>query len=70
MTTRRTWTAEEVAALPPVVDLVTAGAMLGIGRTLAHELARRGEFPVAVLRLGYRYRMPTAPLLTLLGLKP
>ncbi len=49
---------------------MTAGSVLGIGRTSAHELARRGVFPVKVLRLGTRYVVPVAPLLELLGLAP
>jgi hypothetical protein len=58
----------ELLALPAVVGMVTAGRALGIGRTRAFELARRGEFPVPVLRVGATYRVPTAPLLRLLGL--
>ncbi len=68
MTTRRAWTAEQVRALGVRTDLITAGSVLGIGRTSAHELARRREFPVPVLRLGTRYVVPVAPLLALLGL--
>lgn len=64
----RNWTAEEVADLPVVVDLVTAGRVLGMGRTTAYEAARRGEFPVPVLRVGRRYRVVTAHLRDLLGL--
>jgi hypothetical protein len=59
---------EELLALPAVVNLVTAARALAIGRTRAFELARRGTFPVPVLRVGVTYRVPTAPLLRLLGL--
>jgi hypothetical protein len=59
---------KELLALPAVVSLVTAARALGIGRTRAFELARRGAFPVPVLRVGLTYRVPTAPLLRLLGL--
>jgi len=48
-------------------DLTTAAAVLGIGRTLAYDLARTGEFPVRILRLGGRVVVPTADLLTYLG---
>jgi hypothetical protein len=48
---------------------VTAGEVLGLGRTKSFELARRGEFPVKVLRLGYRYVVPTAGLVRLLELE-
>lgn len=61
-------TRDELLALPAVTDLTTATRALGIGRTRAFELARRGEFPVPMLRVGVTYRVPTAPLLELLGL--
>lgn len=57
----------ELLALPVAVDLVTAGRALGLGRTKAHELARRGEFPCRVLRVGRAYRVPRAELLATLG---
>lgn len=63
-------TRDELLALPAVVDLTTAARALAIGRTRAFELARRGAFPVPVLRVGATYRVPTAPLLALLGLNP
>jgi predicted site-specific integrase-resolvase len=62
-------TRAELLALPVVVDLVTAAKALGIGRTRAFELARRGEFPVPVLRVGMTYRVPTTPLRRLLGIE-
>ncbi|MFJ5302279.1 hypothetical protein [Streptomyces sp. NPDC088350] len=61
-------TRAELLELPVVIDLVTAARALGIGRTRAFELVRRGEFPVPVLRFGTTWRVPTAPLLHLLGL--
>lgn len=64
----KTWTPREVAELPVVVDLVTAGSVLNIGRSASYELARRGEFPVAVLRVGHRYRVMTGHLRALLGI--
>lgn len=56
--------------LPPVVDVVTAAAWLGVGRTTAYRLAANGTFPVPVLRIGTSLRVPTAPLLRLLDLEP
>jgi excisionase family DNA binding protein len=61
---------EELLALPASIDLVTAARALGIGRTTAYQLARAGELPVPVLRLGVRYRVPTAALLQILGIDP
>ncbi len=66
----RHWTVEEVAALPVVIDLVTAGRVLGMGRTTAYEAVHRGDFPVPVLRIGRRYRVVTAHLRAVLGLTP
>lgn len=58
----------EVADLPVMVDLLTAGRMLGIGRTTAYKLAQAGEFPCPVVRVGGVYKVPTVGLLRLLGL--
>jgi hypothetical protein len=52
------------------VDLMTAAAALGLGRTRAYELARRGQFPCRVIRIGDTYRIPTPGLLELLGVTP
>jgi excisionase family DNA binding protein len=43
-----------------------AAALLGIGRGLAYELARRGELP-GVIRLGRRYVVSVPSLLGALG---
>ncbi len=56
----------DLAAAGATVDVVKAGRALGIGRSLTYELLRRGEFPVRVLRLGSRVRVPTADLIALL----
>ena len=60
-------TMRQLLALPPAVDVVTAGRALGIGRTTAYALARAGRFPCRVLTVGSSYRVPTADLLNLLG---
>ena len=59
---------DELGALPPVLDVTTAGRLLGLGRSAAYELVLAGRWPTPVLRLGRRVRIPTAPLLALLGL--
>ncbi|WP_395108363.1 helix-turn-helix domain-containing protein [Actinomadura sp. SCN-SB] len=53
-----------------MVDLVTAGRVLGLGRTKTYQLARAGEFPCRIIRVGKSYLVPTAELLALLGLDP
>jgi hypothetical protein len=64
-------TRAEVLALPAVVDLVTAGRALGMGRTAAYAHAAAGTFPCRVLVIGAnRYRVPTQHLLQVLGLTP
>ncbi|WP_409463276.1 DNA-binding protein [Amycolatopsis sp. GA6-003] len=63
-------TVAEVAALPAVVDLMTAARALRIGRATAYALARTGAFPCPVLRAGTGWRVPTVGLLRVLGLEP
>jgi predicted DNA-binding transcriptional regulator AlpA len=57
----------ELRELPVVVDLPTAAQVLGIGRTVAYRLVRSGQWPTPVLRVGRLLRVPTAPLLELVG---
>lgn len=45
-----------------------AGVCFGLGDCAARALARRGEFPVPVLRLGRQYRVATADVRRALGL--
>jgi hypothetical protein len=61
-------TPDELAALPVSVDLETAGRAFGIGRTKSHELARAGEFPCRVLRVGLKYRVPRSEIFRALGI--
>ena len=60
---------QQILDLPAVIDVPTAASLLGIGRTAAYELIRTGEWPTPVFRLGKLIRIPTAPLLKLLGLE-
>jgi hypothetical protein len=62
------WTAQRIHALGAVTDLPTAGAILGLSRTAAYDLAKQHRFPVPVLRAGTRYRVPVAPILAALHL--
>jgi len=52
----------------PTVDLPIANSALGISRAHGYALAKRGDYPVKVLRLGCSYRVVTTDLLHLLGL--
>lgn len=58
----------DLSVLPPALDLPDAAALIGISRTAAYELVRTGSWPSPVLRLGHRIKIPTQPLLELLGL--
>jgi len=60
------WTLEAVRQLGLTTDIETAGAILGIGRTKAYELAKTNQFPVSLLRVGRRYLVPIPALLRLL----
>lgn len=60
-------THDELLALPPVLDVPTAGRVLGVGRSLAYELVRTGAWPTTVLRVGKLIKIPTAPLIRLLN---
>jgi hypothetical protein len=63
-------TSNDVHDLPPVIDLLAAARLLGIGRTAAYELVRTDAWPTPVLRFGRLIRIPSAPLLDLLGMQP
>lgn len=61
------FTLADLAGLPPSLSLEAAALLLGVGRTNAYALARARRFPVPVIRIGKLYRVPTAPVLRLLG---
>jgi hypothetical protein len=63
-------TDEDLARLPPTVDLLTAARILGIARTTAYRLVRGGRWPTDSFRAGERIRVPRGPLLALLGIAP
>ncbi|HEX8343115.1 MAG TPA: helix-turn-helix domain-containing protein [Actinoplanes sp.] len=64
--TRPAWTLEDITALGATTDVVTAGQILGISRNTAYALARRGSFPVPIIKAGTRYRVPVAAILATL----
>ena len=66
---RDAMTRAELLALPAVIDVTTAARALGLGRSTAYDLARRGKFPCRVLHIGSSYRVPTAELLRVLGIE-
>jgi hypothetical protein len=63
-------TQDELAALPPILDVPTAARVLDIGRSLAYDLVRHDQWPTPVIRVGKLIKIPTAPLLDLLSNRP
>lgn len=61
-------TAREVRSWPVTVGVVQAGRCWGLGRDAAYDLARAGDYPVPVLRLGHRLVVTRASVLAALGL--
>jgi len=61
-------TRDELLALPPVIDVSTAADVFGLGRSAAYELVRTGQWPTPIIRLGRHIRVPTLPLLQLIGM--
>lgn len=60
-------TLDEIRAWPATVDPATGGRAFGISRSYAYELARRGDFPAKVLKVGGKLRVVTASILASLG---
>jgi hypothetical protein len=57
---------DELDALPTVLDVPTAAKVLGIGRSLAYDLVRRGDWPTPVLHIGKLIKIPREPLIRLI----
>lgn len=68
MTTSVQMSPHDLRSLPTVIDVPTAAAILGVGRTAAYELIRTNRWPTPVLHVGKLIRIPTAPLLRLVGI--
>ena len=66
-TSRSGMSAAEARALPVSFGLDTANKALSLGRAKGYDLAKRGQYPVRVLRIGNAYRVTRADLLSLLG---
>ena len=66
MKTTTSWTIDTISALGPTTDVVTAGRILGIGRTTSYALAKNGTFPIVVIAAGSQYRVPTQAIINAL----
>jgi excisionase family DNA binding protein len=60
------WTMESVRSLGLTTTVDTAASILGISRTKAYALAKTGDFPTRLVRVGRRYLVPIPALLDLL----
>jgi hypothetical protein len=60
----------ELLTLTVSVPLAVAARGFGLGRTKASELAKAGEFPCPVIRVGERYRVNRAVLYEALNFDP
>ena len=60
----------QAAELPLTTDAVTAGQILGFGRSATYKLIADGKFPVRVLSIGRKKRVSRADLLAYLGETP
>ncbi|AXK37798.1 integrase [Streptomyces armeniacus] len=63
-------TVQELLELPVSFPLDTANRALALRRSTGYALARRGEYPVRVLRVGSTYRVSRSELLSYLGIDP
>ncbi|WP_438478992.1 helix-turn-helix transcriptional regulator [Streptomyces asiaticus] len=60
----------EVLALPAMTTVPQASAACGLSRETGYELARSGEFPIPVIKIGARnLRCRRTDLLAFLGLE-
>ena len=64
------WTADRIRALGTVTTVPIAASIFGLSRSVAYDLVRTGQFPVAVLRFGSRYRIPVPAILAALHMPP
>lgn len=54
---------------PHFISLEEAAKVLGIGRSTAYAMAKRGEFPVKVQKVGSKWRVSSFRLDQLLGVE-
>lgn len=64
---KKAWTAEELRAQGLTVPARVAFEAAGIGETYGYRLAKSGDLPFEVLKIGRKYRVPVASLLKCLG---
>ena len=55
----------DLGRLPPTISVEEAAGLLGVSRSAAYRAAKAGQ--LKTLRMGRKLRVPTAPLLRMLG---
>src|SRR2546426_783404 len=60
-------TLDEIREWPATVSVPKAGTAWGLGRSTSYDMARRGEFPAAVSKVGQRYKVVTASIIQALS---
>lgn len=61
-------TRAEILTWRTTVNIPTAGRAFGLGTNASYNAYHRGDFPVRVLKIGRKLVVPTADLLTALGM--
>jgi hypothetical protein len=61
---------EQVRRLGVTTEVETAESVLGIGRSKSYEMAKSGQFPVRILRIGRGYFVPVPDLIKVVGVEP
>jgi predicted DNA-binding transcriptional regulator AlpA len=61
-------TVDQALALPVVMNVATGSAALGLSTSTGYDLARRGQFPVPIRKIGGRMKVFRADLFRYLGL--
>lgn len=60
-------TLAEIREWPATVSVPKAGTAWGMSRNQAYTMAKRGEFPATVYRIGSRYQVVTASIVRALS---
>ena len=63
-------TLDEIRQWGATCDIPTAGSAFGFGRNKSYDLAKAGDFPVRILKIGASYRVVTSEIVALLEPKP
>jgi hypothetical protein len=60
-------TLAEIREWPATVSVPKAGTAWGMSRNQAYAMAKRGDFPATVYRIGSRYQVVTASIIRALS---